>query len=243
MTATRVSQIVYDVSQLIIRGDLAPDEAIGEAQLAERFGVSRTPVRQALAVLDGEGLVQKAGGRSYRVRRFGHQEILDAIEVRSVLEGLAIRSVAENKSAARVLREFDLCLTQGNEIINQMETKGLGPKLIEQYYVMNSRFHGIVLQGAQNAALTSALEVVSRVPFAAVGALARYKNFNDENSMRRELRYFIYSHMQHTEMVEAVRTGQASRAEQVMRSHAQMSMRNISIHLPDPLADRLPPAP
>jgi GntR family transcriptional regulator, vanillate catabolism transcriptional regulator len=232
MSATRVSKIVYDLSQLIIQGELGPDEIVGEVQLAEKFGVSRTPIRQALAILNEEGLVQKSSGRSYKVRRFAHQEILDAIEVRCVLEGLAVRSVAEHKSGARVVRELDACLSQGSDIVQDMETKGLSPKAIDRYYTLNSRFHAIILQGAQNDALRGALEIANRVPFVSVGSLARYKNFGDERSARREIRYFVHSHMQHCEMVEAIRAGQGARAEAVMRSHAQISVRNITIQLP-----------
>jgi GntR family transcriptional regulator of vanillate catabolism len=242
--STQTSKIVYDLSQLIIQGKLGPDETVAEGELAEKFGVSRTPVRQALAVLNQVGLLQKSSGRSYKVRRFAHQQILDAIEVRAVLEGLAVRSVAENKTGSRVLRELDACLAQESGILEQMEASGLTPKLVGQYYTLNSRFHGVLLQGAQNEALVSALEVANRVPFVSVGSLARYKELGDARSIRDELRFFTYSHMQHGEIVDAIRAGQGARAEAVMRSHALLSERNISIDLPPPIpgiSEKLPP--
>lgn len=230
--STQTSKIVFDVSQLIIQGELAPDETVTETQLAEKFGVSRTPVRQALALLHREGLLQKSTGRSYKVRRFAHQEILDAIEVRGVLEGLAARSVAEYKTGLRVVRELDACLSQEAGILEEMESHGLSPKIVQQYYTLNSRFHALIVQGAQNEALSGALEVASRIPFVSVGSLARYKNLGDGRADRDELHFFIYSHMQHADIVEAIRSGQGARAEALMRAHAQLGTRHLSMDTP-----------
>ncbi len=128
------SKIVYDLSQLIIRGSLAPGAMLTEAELALRFGVSRTPIRQALGILLEEGLLQRTSGRGFTVRKFAQREILDAIEVRAVLEGLAVRSLAEKKSVARVIRELDEILgleaapagTNGN----QSPHGGVGRRLL-----------------------------------------------------------------------------------------------------------------
>jgi GntR family transcriptional regulator of vanillate catabolism len=232
--STQTSKIVYDLSQLIIQGALGPGETVTEEHVAERFAVSRTPVRQALIILLQVGLLQRSAGRSFTVRRFAHQEILNAIEVRAVLEGLAIRSVAEHKNSGRVLRELDACLAHEVSLIERMEHAGLTTELIAQYYNSNTRFHGIILQGAVNETLINALEAVSRIPFVSVGSLARFKDVTDEHSLRMELRYFIYSHLQHNEMVMAIREGQGARAEAVMRSHALLSTRNLNIELPEP---------
>lgn len=232
---TQTSRIVYDLSQEIIRGELGPDSALAEEQLAERFGVSRTPIRQALAILSEEGLLRKAGGRSYRVRRFAPKEMLDAIEVRGVLEGLAARHLAENKIGPRIVRELDTCLAQEEELLGTLETNGFSPQLIYQYFTLNSRFHRIIVQGAQNDALLTSIEVATRVPFVAVGSLARYKANLDPKDLRLELRFFVYSHMQHREIVDAIRAGQGARAEALMREHAQLAVRNIDLEAGDPL--------
>jgi GntR family transcriptional regulator of vanillate catabolism len=232
--STQTSKIVFDLSQLIIQGELAPDESVTETQLAQKFGVSRTPVRQALALLNREGLLQKSTGRSYKVRRFAHQEILDAIEVRGVLEGLAVKNLAEFKTGIRVVRELDACLAQEAGVLDEMESRGLSPKLVQQYYTLNSRFHGLIIQGSQNEALIGALEIANRIPFVSVGSLARYKNLGDSKIDRDELHFFIYSHMQHAEIVDAIRLGQGARAEALMRAHAGLGARHLSMD-PAPL--------
>jgi GntR family transcriptional regulator, vanillate catabolism transcriptional regulator len=227
--STQTSKIVYDISQQIMRGELAPDATLGEAQLAQSFGVSRTPIRQALAILSDEGLLKKSSGRSYKVRRFAPKEMLDAIDVRGVLEGLAARHAAESKIGARVARELDACLAQEEQILATLESEGFKAKTIYQYFTINSRFHNVIIQGAQNETLAGALEVANRVPFVSVGSLARYKSQLETKDIRQELRYFVYSHMQHREIADAIRAGQGARAEALLREHAQLAVRNIDL--------------
>lgn len=232
--STQTSKIVYDISQQIMRGELAPDATLGEASLAQSFGVSRTPIRQALAILSDEGLLMKTSGRSYKVRRFAPKEMLDAIDVRGVLEGLAARHTAENKIGARVARELDSCLSQESQILTTLESDGFSSKVVYQYFQLNSRFHSVIIQGAQNQTLAGALEIANRVPFVSVGSLARYKSQLEAKDARQELRYFVYSHMQHREIADAIRAGQGARAEALMREHAQLGVRNIELETPEP---------
>src|SRR5262249_38435689 len=91
----------------------------------------------------------------------------------------------------------------------------------------------IIIQGAQNETLAGALEVAYRVPFVSVGSLARYKSQLEAKDVRQELRYFIYSHMQHREIADAIRAGQGARAEALMREHAQLAVRNIQLESHD----------
>ncbi|AEQ95134.1 VanR [Xanthomonas oryzae pv. oryzicola BLS256] len=63
--------------------------------MAERLGISRTPIRQALPALCQEGLLVQAGNRGYAVRRCSQRESLDALTVRALMEGRAARTVAE----------------------------------------------------------------------------------------------------------------------------------------------------
>src|SRR5690606_29161174 len=75
-SSNQTSRVVYQLSQLIIRGELLPGEKLAEIPLAERFGVSRTPIRHALSVLHREGLLIRGNsGRSYVLRRFCPAEV------------------------------------------------------------------------------------------------------------------------------------------------------------------------
>lgn len=232
--SNQTSRVVYQLSQLIIRGELVPGEKLAEIPLAARFGVSRTPIRHALSVLEKEGLLIRGNsGRSYVVRRFSLEEILNAIEVRAVLEGLAAREVAQSRKPRGLLRELEALLAEGGEVISEIEDKGATAALTEKYFSINARFHQAIIDGANNHALASALENTGKIPFVSVGSIARYNDNTDDDdaTARQKMRLLLLSHMQHQDLLEAMADGQASRAEWLMREHAQLGVRNL--HLRD----------
>ena len=100
-TGTRQQQVADRLRDMIVTGQLDPDCKHSEAALAKRLGVSRTPVRHALAVLVEEGVMRRAGGRGYVVRRYEANDVAVALEIRSAVEGLAARSVARIGADAR----------------------------------------------------------------------------------------------------------------------------------------------
>src|SRR5579871_1939088 len=112
----RQDQVIYKLRAMILQGDLAPGQRLAEIPLAADLGVSRTPVRRALAMLAQEGLVSESSSRGYVVREFSLQEVLDAIELRGVLEGLAARLVAERGASRGLLRELELCVERGDAL-------------------------------------------------------------------------------------------------------------------------------
>src|SRR5205814_4834499 len=95
---------------MILRGELAPGQRLAELTLAERLGVSRTPIRQALPALAREGLLASAGRRGYVVRSFSPEDVLDAIETRGLLEGMVARRVAERGPSSAILGKLRECL-------------------------------------------------------------------------------------------------------------------------------------
>ncbi len=86
------SPVAQRIRELIVDGTLAPGTRVAEAALAERLGVSRTPVRNALPALATEGLLEPAGKRGYAVRGFTVADSFRATEIRCVLEGYAAPS-------------------------------------------------------------------------------------------------------------------------------------------------------
>jgi GntR family transcriptional regulator of vanillate catabolism len=232
--SSQTSRIVYQLSQLIIRGELNPGEKLAEIPLAERFGVSRTPVRQALTVLEKEGLLIRGNsGRSYVVRRFSLEEILNAIEVRSVLEGLAAREVAQKRTPRGLLRELEALVLEAGEVIEKIEARGATGELTETYFSLNARFHKAIIDGANNQALANALHSTGKIPFVSVGSIARYGDVTEDDSDTAKLRVrnLLLSHMQHQDLVEAITGAEPARAESLMREHALLGIRNL--HLRD----------
>ena len=79
---------------MILAGEFRDTERVTEADLAKRLSVSRTPVREALLRLEGEGLVF-AQGRGVRMRYLSRSELIEVFEARAVLEGLAAERAAQ----------------------------------------------------------------------------------------------------------------------------------------------------
>src|ERR1700740_3158358 len=96
--------VALRLREMILRGELPPGERLAEVALAERLGVSRTPIRQALPALAREGLRAASARRGFVVRSFSPQDVLDAVETRGVLEGLAARRVAERGATPELIR-------------------------------------------------------------------------------------------------------------------------------------------
>ena len=96
----RYDDVVSGIRDMIVEGELAPGPRISERGLCERFGVSRTPLREALKVLASEGLVELTPNRGARVIRLTERDAEDMFEVMGTLEALA-----GELAAARIGRE------------------------------------------------------------------------------------------------------------------------------------------
>jgi DNA-binding GntR family transcriptional regulator len=93
--------VVVPLRARIVSGALAPGEPLSEIRLAAEFGVSRTPVREALRTLIGEGLVQVLPGRKIRVSLPDLDDIREVYDVRIVLESEAVRRLPRQPKAAK----------------------------------------------------------------------------------------------------------------------------------------------
>ncbi len=114
-------QAIQQLRKLLLCGTFAPGERVTEAALAERLGISRTPIRQALPALCQEGLLVQAGNHGYAARRFSQQESLDALAVRALIKGMAARTVAEQGAPAALLATLRACLGEGDRILSSRD--------------------------------------------------------------------------------------------------------------------------
>ena len=180
--STQLDEAVVHLREMILRGKLAPGERVAEAPLAEELGMSRTPVRQALPLLAQEGLLAVHESRGYVVRAFTAGDVLDAIDIRGVLEGLAARRVAEHGATKTVP-------AQAPRLSARRRLTLLAKRRMEEsdeatYAEMNGRFHGLILEEAGSQILSEALARNSRVPFAGPQAMA-FDRINARAQLRR----------------------------------------------------------
>ncbi|WP_133650869.1 GntR family transcriptional regulator [Paraburkholderia flava] len=224
MNSTTQHAIVQTLREKILRGELAPGHRLVEAQLSEQLGVSRTPLRYALSVLSSEGLLERSGARGFLVRRFSVGDVLDAIDVRGVLEGLAARSVAERGTSAALQSALEDCLREGDRLFESGALKA-GDDV--RYADINGRFHALIADAAQNAALTAALNLNDKIPFVSPATIAF-----DETAKARQYTMLAYAHRQHHVIVTALVNGEGARVEALMKEHTHISRESLNLSLP-----------
>src|SRR5262245_14348256 len=203
--------VALRLREMILRGELAPGERLAEVGLAERLGVSRPPIRQALPALAREGLLAAAGRRGFVVRSFSPEDVLDAIETRGVLEGLAARRIAERGPATSLLQALKICLTEGDAILAKRRFESADE---QRYSEMNGRFHMLIVEGAGSRIVADTLAHNDHVPFASARAVAFSKD------LALLLPVLNYAHRQHHAIVQALENREAARVEALMREHA-----------------------
>jgi GntR family transcriptional regulator of vanillate catabolism len=202
---TLAQNVTTTLRDWILHGKVAPGVRLEEVPLAEQLGVSRTPVRTALAALANEGLIDHQPKRGYLVRGFDVDEIVAAYEVRSVLEGLACRNAAaRGLSEAQALR-LAACLELGDRILAAGE---LRPEDHAPYQAMNVEIHDTLLEASGNAWVTRFAEQAQNIPFA-----------SDRIILWDDHAIILRSHGDHHRIVEAVMARDCTRAEQLMREH------------------------
>jgi GntR family transcriptional regulator of vanillate catabolism len=217
----QLSQAVVRIREMILRGTLTPGQRVAEAPLAERLGMSRTPVRQALPLLAQEGLLLEHETRGFVVRAFTEADIVDSIDLRGILEGYAVRRLAERGASKSLIRELRACLDDGDALLRK---RRVDESAEGQYAEFNAQFHQLLVQAADSQILSQAIERNGRIPFAGAQAVAFVKtNFEQMYDM------FYYAHRQHHGIVEALEAGESARVEALMREHANTAKQSINV--------------
>ncbi|HMZ01899.1 MAG TPA: GntR family transcriptional regulator, partial [Burkholderiaceae bacterium] len=137
--------LVATLRRQIIDGHYPAGARLAEIPVAEALGVSRTPVRLAFRTLEQEGLLERSGKRGFAVRAFSEADVLCALEVRGVLEGLAARRLAERGVPPEVATELQAALAEGAAVL----AKGhLTEEDIGRWSRLNERFHRAIVEAA-----------------------------------------------------------------------------------------------
>lgn len=135
-------EIVFEhLRNSIINGDLKPGQRLMELQLAEQLGVSRTPIREAIRKLELEGLVEMIPRKGAYVADLSVKDVLDVLEVRMFLEGLAARLAAERMDEDEI-DELRFILIKFDEALKNKDKEGM----IEQ----DNKFHYKIIEGSKN---------------------------------------------------------------------------------------------
>lgn len=218
--SSQIQRVIRELRRQILAGELAPGERLVELQRAAALDVSRTPLRIAFGELEKEGLLERLPTRGFRVRSFSIDEVAKAVDVRGALEGLAARSLAEAGPDARTLELMQACVDEGRALLRAAAEAG-EPIDAARWIAMNTRFHGALVAAANNPALTSALNVVSRLPMAGAGSLGLSGSIP-----ALEFAFIQRAQYDHEDVVRALRNREGARAEALMQEHAHRSRDN-----------------
>lgn len=210
---TVAGEVHRRLRQQLLLGAWPPGTRLREAELADTFGVSRTPVREAVRRLLQEGLLEARPTQGVRVRRPALSDALDAYAVRGTLEGMAARLAAERASEAD-RRELLALLDEVEAAAGRDEAAQIEADLA---------FHRRVADLSANASLIRALETLA-------GHVTPLKvQTRDQNASGATTR-------QHRAVAEAIARGDGPAAEEAMREHvgwfAQLLSERFGAELP-----------
>ena len=219
---SRTVKALLAIRELILAGELAPGRRISELSVADRTGISRTPIRAALQKLEEEGLVETIPSGGFAVRSFSQQDVFDSIEVRGSLEGLAARFAAERGSGAR-FGQLVACLQELDEIVESALQTEDGFSL---YVAANARLHALIVDLAESPTLARQIERAVSLPFASPSGFVMAQSVLAESH-----RVLLVAQDQHRCVVEAITNREGARAEAIMQEHARLAGRNLRLAL------------
>ena len=160
----------------IIVGELAPGARLLDQELATRFSVSRTPVREALQRLEDDGLVESAPGAYTRVTPLDAQEARDAFPVVASLHGLAARLAHGRVTAAQCI-----CMRQANRALSLALRKRDASAAIRA----DDAFHDVLIEASENIEIKRTLDRlmprVRRLEYAQFGLLGRRESVEEHD--------------------------------------------------------------
>jgi len=185
----------------ILDGTYGFGARLGEVELADTFGVSRTPVREALRRLDTEDLIETLPNRGARVRSWSGHELDDIFDLRALLEGHAA-----GLAAGRAGKD-DIELLHG--LCDEMDRMSRGGRAydLNRLADFNRQLHQKILELSGNALLPQLVRSITQLPIV-VSTFSHYSVEQLQRSMR-----------QHRELVEALAAHDVQCADAVMRSH------------------------
>ena len=184
--------------QAILRGELEPGERLMEIQLAERLGVSRTPIREAIRKLELEGLVLMIPRKGAEVAKISESNLRDVLEVRRSLEELAIdlacqRMTPEDLEELKVTQEkFALAIKNGDAM---------------QIAETDERYHEIIYDSTKNARLVQILNNLREQMYR-----YRLEYIKDEDKRQVLL-------IEHERILKAISLRHVQEAKQAIREH------------------------
>ncbi len=196
-------EVVFEnIRKAIIEGVLKPGERLMEIQLSEQLGVSRTPVREAIRMLELEGLVVMLPRKGAYVANISKKDLMDILEVRVGLEGLAAYCATDRMTKDHIKKL---------ETISQELEEDVYKNDVETMLAKDEEFHTLIFEATGNKRLISMMiniwETVYRFRLMYMSDYSSAVNIVDE----------------HKKIIEAFKKGKANLAEKLAKEHIELA--------------------
>lgn len=196
-------EVVFEnIRKAIIEGALKPGERLMEIQLSEQLGVSRTPVREAIRMLELEGLVVMLPRKGAYVANISKKDLMDILEVRVGLEGLAAYCATDRMTKDHIKKL---------ETISKELEEAVYKNDVETMLAKDEEFHTLIFEATGNKRLISMMiniwETVYRFRLMYMSDYSSAVNIVDE----------------HKKIIEAFKKGKANLAEKLAKEHIELA--------------------
>jgi DNA-binding GntR family transcriptional regulator len=192
-------KILEMIRDAILKGTLKPGERVSEPELAERFGISRTPIREAFRQLESEGYLEVIPRKGAVVASLSERDIEEFYAIKIILEGFAAKMAAEN------LTEKDI---ERLEAINDRLQKIADEGDVKSFFRVHNEFHDVFIKAAGNDKL---YEMINQL----VMKFKRLRLASLSQPGRMEI-----SVEEHRNMIEAFKNHDGDRADNLVRHAA-----------------------
>jgi GntR family transcriptional regulator, vanillate catabolism transcriptional regulator len=220
--SSQVMRATIGLREMLLRGAFRPGRRISEIPLSAKLGVSRTPLRLAFERLEFEGLLKALPNNGFTANEFSVEDILDAIETRSILEGAAARLAAERLTDPSQLNP----VRKINAIMEELCATDI--ETFSQYLDLNEMFHVAILDLSNNKILRRATEQIHKFPFASPGSRGILAA-----SLAGAKETIPIAADQHRAILDAIEHREGARAESVAREHSRLTRRHVDRALAD----------
>ncbi|MGI6361853.1 MAG: GntR family transcriptional regulator [Bacillota bacterium] len=200
------SRVFKQIEQEIISGKYAFGESLTEKELAEKMGVSRTPIREAFRQLELKGLVQSIPNKGVIVTGIAKRDIEDIFSIKIAMEGIAARLAAERITCEEIA-ELEKTIALSEQYVEKNDMQGV----LEQ----DSRFHEIIFAACKNRPLMLVLN-----NFHNYVQRARNDSLATPGRAKKSL-------MEHQLIMEAIKKRHPDQAEKLLQQHIQNTVDNL----------------
>jgi DNA-binding GntR family transcriptional regulator len=212
------SSIVTTLKEQIVHWHYPPEHRLTEEGLCMTFGVSRSPVREALRVLASDGFVKKLPNRGYVVNQYSIEEIEELYEVRLALELYTVERLATNIPPSQIATELEDLEQTWTELRKESS------KNPEEFAILDTHFHDTLARALGNTSLLRCLRTINE-------RLTLFRMLDFENRERAER-----TCRQHLEIVKRIKAKDAPGARAAIQENIQDGRINIKTAIKDALA-------